>query len=169
MTFIATNDCRREGAEGFETGIRLAAACRDTPVFFEFPKEVLDQVPSFCGPIPLQTHEMLLDAHWHGFRVFGGVPERGIYDNLWTSPAARWFHSAHAAGMHESIRPFGGAVPPLALMGVRGLSPNNMIGLAGLVVNQALRRRSLSSRHQLPTRNHHRVSGDSVDWPVYGT
>ena len=22
----------------------------------------------------LQTHEMLFDAHWHGFRVFGGVP-----------------------------------------------------------------------------------------------
>ena len=29
----------------------------------------------------LQTHEMLFDAHWHGFRVFGGVPGRGIYDN----------------------------------------------------------------------------------------
>ena len=28
----------------------------------------------------LQTHEMLFDAHWHGFRVFGGVPGRGIYD-----------------------------------------------------------------------------------------
>ncbi len=30
----------------------------------------------------LQTHEMLFDAHWHGFRVFGGVPERGIYDSV---------------------------------------------------------------------------------------
>ena len=30
---------------------------------------------------PLQTHEMLLDAHWHAFRVFGGVPGRGIYDS----------------------------------------------------------------------------------------
>ncbi len=30
----------------------------------------------------LQTHEMLFDAHWHGFRVFGGVPGRGIYDNM---------------------------------------------------------------------------------------
>jgi len=29
----------------------------------------------------LQTHEMLFDAHWHGFRVFGGVPERDIYDS----------------------------------------------------------------------------------------
>jgi len=28
----------------------------------------------------LQTHEMLFDAHWHAFRVFGGVPGRGIYD-----------------------------------------------------------------------------------------
>ncbi len=34
----------------------------------------------------LQTHEMLFDAHWHGFRVFGGVSGRGIYDNLWTPP-----------------------------------------------------------------------------------
>ena len=32
----------------------------------------------------LQTHEMLFDAHWHGFRVFGGVPDRGIYDNMKT-------------------------------------------------------------------------------------
>ena len=29
----------------------------------------------------LQTHEMLFDAHWHGFRVFGGIPERGVYDS----------------------------------------------------------------------------------------
>ena len=33
----------------------------------------------------LQTHEMLFDAHWHGFRVFGGVPGRGIYDNMRTA------------------------------------------------------------------------------------
>ena len=33
----------------------------------------------------LQTHEMLFDAHWHGFRVFGGVPERGIYDNEYST------------------------------------------------------------------------------------
>ena len=30
---------------------------------------------------PLQTHEMLFDAHWHAFRIFGGVPCRGIYDS----------------------------------------------------------------------------------------
>ncbi len=38
----------------------------------------------------LQTHEMLFDAHWHAFRVFGGVPGRGIYDNMRTAvwPAA---------------------------------------------------------------------------------
>jgi len=33
----------------------------------------------------LQTHEMLFDAHWHGFRVFCGVPGRGIYDNMRTA------------------------------------------------------------------------------------
>ena len=30
---------------------------------------------------PLPTHEMLFDAHGHAFRVLGGVPQRGIYDN----------------------------------------------------------------------------------------
>ncbi len=30
----------------------------------------------------LQTHEMLFDAHWHAFRVLGGVPGRGIYDTI---------------------------------------------------------------------------------------
>jgi hypothetical protein len=34
---------------------------------------------------PLQTHEMLFDAHWHAFRVSGGVPSRGIYDNMRTA------------------------------------------------------------------------------------
>jgi transposase len=33
----------------------------------------------------LQSHEMLFDAHWHGFRVFGGIPGRGIYDNMKTA------------------------------------------------------------------------------------
>ncbi|MFW8642508.1 hypothetical protein ACOJBO_05270 [Rhizobium beringeri] len=27
---------------------------------------------------------MLFDAHWHGVRVFEGVPGRGIYDNMKT-------------------------------------------------------------------------------------
>ena len=33
----------------------------------------------------LQTHEMLFDAHNHAFRVLGGVPQRGIYDNMKTA------------------------------------------------------------------------------------
>jgi transposase len=33
----------------------------------------------------LQTHEMLFDAHNHAFRVFSGVPRRGIYDNMKTA------------------------------------------------------------------------------------
>jgi transposase len=32
-----------------------------------------------------QTHEMLFDAHNHAFRVVGGVPQRGIYDNMRTA------------------------------------------------------------------------------------
>jgi len=33
----------------------------------------------------LQSHEMLFDAHYHGLRVLGGIPERGIYDNMKTA------------------------------------------------------------------------------------
>jgi len=32
-----------------------------------------------------QTHEMLFDAHHHAFTTFGGIPERGIYDNMKTA------------------------------------------------------------------------------------
>ena len=34
---------------------------------------------------PLQTHEMLFDAHNHAFGLLGGVPRRGIYDNMRTA------------------------------------------------------------------------------------
>ena len=39
----------------------------------------------FLRAYPLQTHEMLFDAHNHAFRVLGGIPERGIYDNMKTA------------------------------------------------------------------------------------
>ena len=54
----------------------------------------------------LQTHEMPFDAHWHGFRVFGGVPARGIYDSetlfaigsrAMVERARRWIGSAAAS------------------------------------------------------------------------
>ena len=34
---------------------------------------------------PLQTHEMLFDAHARAFAAFGGIPRRGIYDNMKTA------------------------------------------------------------------------------------
>lgn len=34
---------------------------------------------------PLQTHEMLFDALTQAFRVLGGVPRRGIFDNMRTA------------------------------------------------------------------------------------
>lgn len=34
---------------------------------------------------PLQTHEMLFDALTEAFRVLGGVPRRGIFDNMKTA------------------------------------------------------------------------------------
>lgn len=33
----------------------------------------------------LQTHEMLFDAHFYSLSALGGVPERGIYDNMKTA------------------------------------------------------------------------------------
>jgi hypothetical protein len=59
-----------------------------------------------------------------------------LSDNLWTSPAQGDLLGS-AAGMHESIRPVAGRFAPLALMGVRCFWPHNMIGLEGLVVDQA--------------------------------
>ena len=34
---------------------------------------------------PSQSHEMLFDAHARAFEAFGGVPRRGIYDNMKTA------------------------------------------------------------------------------------
>jgi transposase len=39
----------------------------------------------FLRAYPLQTHEMLFDAHHHAFTAFGGIPRRGIYDNMKTA------------------------------------------------------------------------------------
>jgi transposase len=39
----------------------------------------------FLRAYRLQTHEMLFDAHYHAFRVLGGIPRRGIYDNMKTA------------------------------------------------------------------------------------
>lgn len=33
----------------------------------------------------LQSHEMLFDAHYHCLKALGGIPERGIYDNMKTA------------------------------------------------------------------------------------
>lgn len=34
---------------------------------------------------PSQSHEMLFEAHTRAFTAFGGVPKRGIYDNMKTA------------------------------------------------------------------------------------
>jgi transposase len=71
---------------------------------------------------PRQTQEMVFDAHARAFAFWGGACERGIYDNLWTPPATQgsWgWRRRHR--LRESIRPCAGAIPPLALMGVRCL------------------------------------------------
>jgi len=41
---------------------------------------------AFClVAYPGQSHEMLFDAHARAFAAFGGVPRRGIYDNMKTA------------------------------------------------------------------------------------
>jgi transposase len=72
----------------------------------------------FVRAYPRETQEMVFDAHERAFAFFKGACRRGIYDNLWTSPAqGELLVSAH--GVHESIRPVAGLFAPLALMGVR--------------------------------------------------
>jgi len=44
-----------------------------------------------------QAHEMLFDAHARGFAVLGGVPRRGIYDNMKTAVDKVW------AGKQRSV------------------------------------------------------------------
>jgi transposase len=39
----------------------------------------------FMVAYPTQSHEMLFDAHARSFAAFGGVPRRGIYDNMKTA------------------------------------------------------------------------------------
>ena len=90
----------------------------------------------FVRAYPRETQEMVSDAHDRAFALFKGACTRGIDDNLWTSPAQGDLLGS-AAGMHESIRPVAGRFAPLALMGVRCFWPHNMIGLEGLVVDQA--------------------------------
>ena len=43
----------------------------------------------FVRAYPRETQEMVFDAHDRAFAFFHGACARGIYDNLWTPPAAR--------------------------------------------------------------------------------
>ena len=61
----------------------------------------------FVSAYPRETQEMVFDAHERAFAFFKGACVRGVYDNLWTSPAQGDL-LAPAAGMHESIRPVAG-------------------------------------------------------------
>src|SRR6185437_8821741 len=75
---------RRFSSTGRKTGPSSAASepnCRSPTFKLSYSRAFI------LRAYPQQTHEMLFDAHNHAFRVLGGVPRRGIYDNLWTSPA----------------------------------------------------------------------------------
>ena len=43
----------------------------------------------FVRAYPRESQEMVFDAHDRAFAFFKGACTRGIYDNLWTPPAAR--------------------------------------------------------------------------------
>jgi transposase len=43
----------------------------------------------FVRAYPRESQEMVFDAHIRAFELFKGSCTRGIYDNLWTPPAAR--------------------------------------------------------------------------------
>jgi transposase len=40
---------------------------------------------AFVLAYPTQSHEMLFDAHTRAFMALGGIPRRGIYDNMKTA------------------------------------------------------------------------------------
>jgi transposase len=61
----------------------------------------------FVRAYPRESQQMVFDAHERAFAFFKGACARGIYDNLWTSPAQGAL-LVPAAGMHESIRPVAG-------------------------------------------------------------
>ena len=73
---------KRSSSTGAKTGPRLVANVLNLQV----AHTKLSHSRAFIVRVyPLQTHEMLFDAHWHAFRVFGGIPGRGIYDNMKTA------------------------------------------------------------------------------------
>src|SRR6218665_3387182 len=78
-----TRSRRKEVQNGSASG---GPICRPTIVKLQVAHIKLSHSRAFLvRAYLLQTHEMLFDAHWHGFRVFGGVPARGIYDNMRTA------------------------------------------------------------------------------------
>ena len=64
----------------------------ETLVIGGLPRKVLLAHLKLCASrafalsaYPCQSHEMLFDAHARAFRILGGVPGRGIYDNMKTA------------------------------------------------------------------------------------
>jgi transposase len=51
-----------------------------------------------------QSHEMLFDAHARAFTAFGGIPKRGIYDNMRTAVDKVGVGSKQRSVTHALIR-----------------------------------------------------------------
>ena len=52
---------------------------------------------------PSQGHEMLFDAHTRSFAALGGVPRRGIYDNMKTAVDSQLARGLHANSVRRHI------------------------------------------------------------------
>jgi len=57
----------------------------------------------------LQSHEMLFDAHYHALAALGGVPARGIYDNMKT--AVDKGGAGQGAAHQQTLPGDGGSLP----------------------------------------------------------
>lgn len=58
---------------------------------------------------PAQSHEMLFDAHARAFAAFGGVPRRGLYDNMKTAVDRIGRPSAGTPSMSARASPSSGS------------------------------------------------------------
>ena len=50
---------------------------------------------------PTQSHEMLCDAHTRVFTALGGVPKRGIYDNMKTAADRVFYNHKHSQWLYD--------------------------------------------------------------------
>jgi hypothetical protein len=103
------------------------------------PAALLDSLKTAIEALPEKERERVFEDFERVDQLSDEIGQRALQSFIESMDASRARRPADAGGrgMHESIRPVAGAIMLLALMGVRCFWPHNMIGLEGLVVNQA--------------------------------